>query len=81
MRECLSLHQIAECCGICHVTVCERSDNQLSVNIVWKGEKNEVLAEKTIICAPSCKTLHDLLIANGVELVMAEQICAQLSLD
>lgn len=79
MKECLSLQHIAECCGICYVTVCEQPNNQLSVNIQWKTE-NEVIAEKTIICESSCKTMHDLLIANGVEMELADKVCSHMSL-
>ncbi|MGE5653952.1 MAG: hypothetical protein ACM3ZQ_06755 [Bacillota bacterium] len=80
MKECLELQHIAECCGICHVTVCERPDNQLSVNIQWKSE-TEVMAEQTIVCDPSCKKVHDLLIANGVEMSLADRVCSHMKLN
>ncbi len=79
MKECMELQHMAECCGICHVTVCERPDNQLSVNILWKTENN-VVAEQTILCTSSCKTVHDLLIANGVEMTLADAVCSQMNL-
>jgi hypothetical protein len=79
MRECLELQHIAECCGICHITVCERPDNQLSVNILWKNE-NDVIVEQTVLCSPSCQSVHHLLIANGVEMSLADEICSYMKL-
>jgi hypothetical protein len=80
VKDCLTLQQIAECCGTCHVTVCEQTNEQLSISLVWKNE-HDIVLETSATCERSCKALHDILINQGVEMELADRVCSRLDLS